>query len=231
MKKTLFFSLLISFAFFSQAQISLIYNGANLSDGDTVHLQTNDREVAFQPTIVNSGSTDRVCIMKGSWSVSPEDVVVSMCAGIHCNTGLKSSPFKVTANSEYGDGHVEFYFPSGSTTCLLKFSVYDTAETSVRTEVYLYIDEPVNINAVTESDKLCAFPNPSSNFVTIRYTLKYDEGAIILYNMSGTKVSETPVNGNEGTIRIDVSKLPTGVYMYGIRDRKRISTMHKLVVK
>ena len=54
---------------------------------------------------------------------------------------------------------------------------------------------------------------------------------LVVYNMTGSVVREVSLNGGEGCMRVDVSSLPAGVYMYGIKSRANVYGIKKLVVK
>ena len=78
---------------------------------------------------------------------------------------------------------------------------------------------------------LRAYPNPATSEVRIDYSTNNSNSRLVVFNMTGNKVSETALAESEGSVRIDVSTISAGVYMYGIENNGKISNIKKLVVK
>ena len=67
--------------------------------------------------------------------------------------------------------------------------------------------------------KVIGFPNPSSNTINITNPLINNEkDNIQVYDINGRKVIEKVIVGNGEQIKIDISNLSKGVYIYKIRD-------------
>ncbi len=76
------------------------------------------------------------------------------------------------------------------------------------------------------------YPNPATTRVNFSYALPQSTAtaSIVISNILGSKIMDIPLNGNEGTIAVNVSHLRQGVYFYNlIADGERIDTQ-KLII-
>lgn len=63
------------------------------------------------------------------------------------------------------------------------------------------------------------YPNPTSNMININNPITDGEsGSLKIFTVSGTKVMEQSVNRNEKTIRLDVTGLSSGTYIYKVNN-------------
>lgn len=82
-------------------------------------------------------------------------------------------------------------------------------------------------NAISES-----YPNPAHRFVKMNYSVAQSAktAEVVVYSMLGAKVKRVGLEEKQGTLRIDVSSLPSGMYFYSLLvDDKAISTKKMLV--
>ncbi len=77
------------------------------------------------------------------------------------------------------------------------------------------------------------YPNPASNYVNINYSLvpEVNQGSVRLTNLLGALVSETPIDLNSNSVKIDVSNLDGGIYFYSVVLNGEILHSKKLIIK
>ena len=76
------------------------------------------------------------------------------------------------------------------------------------------------------------FPNPADTYATLSYEIKsgYKNAAISILNMVGETVLEYQVSQNSSEVKINTSKLASGIYMVqSIVDGKKVMTQKLLV--
>lgn len=123
---------------------------------------------------------------------------------------------------------------SGETS--ITYTVYDADNVSDSTWVTIvYHADVVGIDDVSASGEnkiSAAAPNPANNFTNLSYSLKNNvqTGRIVVYNMLGELIKEVRLDEKQGTIKLNLAGMNTGVYFYSlVADDKVIST-RKLVV-
>ena len=235
MKRILLSALLIGCVAFAQAQVLTVsYNGSNLQSGDTVNLKAgaND-EIQFTPAFHNNGQANRVCRIVTEKLNNTTSEIWSICTGMLCMSGTTSAPFTIEGNGVYDDVHIDYTVPADAPIGLFKVSVYDTNDANVRFDFYTRVYNKNN-TGIAEASQACfvnAFPNPAVSTVNVSYSNADANAQLVIYNMTGSLVREAFLDGSEGCMRVDVSSLPAGVYMYGIKSRANVYGIKKLVVK
>lgn len=79
-----------------------------------------------------------------------------------------------------------------------------------------------------------SYPNPAKTVAKINYALKagWQKAEVVVYSMLGSKVRELKLKQDQGTLKLDVSTLPSGMYFYSLMvDDKAINTKKMLVTK
>lgn len=235
MKKIVFIAFAMLFSFGLQAQtITVSYNDEPVTSTDTLSLKADGDEFQFRPYFTNNSNQNIVARIRVETLNETTTNVWSICTGLLCMTGAQSAPFTLTANATYTDTHIDFAVPEDAPMGLFKVTVYDTNSPSTKAvfHVKMYnMNATLSIDDVADEASFVAYPNPASGSVNIDYSLSNNEGELNVYNMTGICVKSVKLNEREGCVRIDLSGLPTGVYMYGLRDDQRNSSMKKLVVK
>lgn len=233
MKRVLTLALLISCISFAQAQtLTVSYNDAAVADGDTLTLtaSSND-EIQFRPSFHNSWSSNLICRVQGERLNTTTVELWSICTGLLCVSGMQSAPFAIAAGSTYDDIHIDFMVPSDASMGLFKISVYDTLNTNTRAYFYVKVFPHVGIAETEQSVSLNAYPNPAAGQVRVDYSANDGNGKLVVYNLAGVCVREMALGEGQGSVNIDLAGLPSGVYMYGIKNGQYSSAMKKLVVK
>jgi len=236
MKKALFFALLVSCISFSQAQVlSFSYNYETIADGDTVILQAQaNNEFQFTPAIRNDELFNLVCIIECSKLNNTTSEIVSVCTGLLCKDGYVSAPFALAGNTTYDETHIDFDVPADAEMGLFKITVYDTNNRNTQATMYVKMYNKNSNLGIAESGKtvnLTAYPNPATSEVAIDYSFDGNRGNLVVYAMDGKMARKVALDSKQGTIRLDVSTLPSGVYMYGIESNSGTNKLEKLIIK
>ena len=86
-----------------------------------------------------------------------------------------------------------------------------------------------NQSGISES-----FPNPAKTFASVNYALSagWTNAEVAVYSMLGAKVKNVKLTEDQGTLKLDVATLPSGMYFYTLSvDGKGVSTKKMLVTK
>lgn len=76
-----------------------------------------------------------------------------------------------------------------------------------------------------------AYPNPANNKFTVSFNsdLRNDDGELQLFNSLGSIVMKQSFAGNMGSLDVDVSNLPDGIYYYSLSIEGKNSEVKKLI--
>ena len=215
--------------------------GNNVS-GTTVHVwddSTNLMDVHLNVLNTNTSTPHKMAYAKRR--VNYQNVSNSfnyfcwtICYGPMVDTSLTADT--LYANQLYTKFHGYLNPNSSSGEASITYTVYDASNVSDSTWVTIvYHADVTGINDVapTGENKLSvAAPNPANAFTNINYSLKSNvqSGKIVVYNMLGELVKELKLDDKQGTVKLNLSNMNTGVYFYSlVADDKVIST-RKLVV-
>ena len=86
-----------------------------------------------------------------------------------------------------------------------------------------------NQSGVSES-----YPNPARTVANVNYALAsgWQRAEVVVYSMLGAKVKRVALKEDQGTLKLDVASLPSGMYFYTLNvDGNDISTKKMLVTK
>ena len=234
MKKTLFLSLLMGLALFSQAQsFSISYNGETVGTNDTLQLIATGDELKLTPVFTNNNFVNFVCKVSVESLNSTTSFVSSICTGDYCREGNESAPFDFPGNTTISQVYVDFYVPEDAAPGLYRMTIFDTNNHNINASCYAMV---YNTNTTLDAHPAEAFlttscyPNPASDLVTITYNMNDDNGRIIVTDLTGRIVIEQAVSGKQGTAEVSLEGLPKGMYLYGILNSGRTSIMKKLIV-
>lgn len=235
MKKIVFIAFAMFLGFGLRAQtLTVSYNNDPVADNDTLSLKPEDDEFEFKPFFTNNGTQSIVARIRVDQLNETPTHVWSICTGQLCVSGTQSAPFTLTAGMTYADAHIDFTVPEDAPMGLFKVTVFDTNSPNTKAEFFVKMynkNAVVGICDVADEASFIAYPNPATSAVNVDYSLKSSTGELRLYNMAGVCVKSLALTEREGCVRMDLSGLPTGVYMYGLCDGQRTSGMKKLVVK
>ena len=171
------------------------------------------------------------------------------CAGITCyppnasvNWTPKTPPVTIGAHATMPDGNGTYgvfahydVCPDVCNDLYVLYRIYNTAsntnDTAFITLKYTCANgiEKHSKNAGYLSD---AYPNPANAGFTVNYKLNATSKAEILLNdIIGKEMQRTPINDMEGSVFMNTSQLPAGVYFYSLRVSGRNITTRKVVIQ
>lgn len=131
------------------------------------------------------------------------------------------------------------YLPNGTVgVATFRFTFYEKDNESNSTSIDITFDtQNVGIEDVFASDDSGiseSYPNPAVDEAKINYSVKAgsENADLVIYNMLGSKVKVLALNEEQGTLRVDVSSLPAGLYFYSmVVDDQEVATKKMLVTK
>lgn len=93
-------------------------------------------------------------------------------------------------------------------------------------------EDVLNINDVPESPKFVVYPNPASDYVTIKFPEGYNNsGSIVITDVLGRVKYNEPISDGQGNeITISTESWDSGIYLYNLRTEKSVSS-GKLIVE
>ena len=118
------------------------------------------------------------------------------------------------------------YTDTGSYTVSLKVNTVYGCEDSIGKKKLIYV-YPVSLDENNLS-KISVYPNPAQDQLIIESTSKLEK--VILYNFLGAKIRETEAN-NESKINLERRKLPSGLYLLKVYDKKGDVYVYQVVFK
>lgn len=229
MKKVLLFaSMIFAFAMANAQSYEVTTNGVPVTYGDTLSVNIVDGECSFVFAFMYNGSGQTQAVITTELMNESNISVISICAGTSCFGGGTTHPFNVTGGTMYPDSHVEFLIPDEPTDALFKVTIYSTNNESIHFSFYVKVlasNVGISTREMAEEATLSVYPNPATSIVNIKYD---NDGEVVIYNTIGTMVKR--VNVSRGVSSVDISDLPTGIYLYGLSDEGR-KGLKKLVVR
>ncbi|HET6243219.1 MAG: T9SS type A sorting domain-containing protein [Bacteroidetes bacterium] len=97
-----------------------------------------------------------------------------------------------------------------------------------------FIATSVGINEQEASLSLSnAFPNPTSDFIAIKYKMKNPshDANLLFYNVVGAEINRVQLVDLQGSVVFPVSKLSPGIYFYSLNSEGENSATKKFVVR
>ena len=241
MKKcTLFLMVTVACVSFSFAQVLKINqmetNDAmervfikEIQPGDTIEMVIKEDFITFDSDVINTSYVEQTVNLLFEVSGETEGIEISGCWDMCNNPGnYKFGPVDISAqgehvfNIDYKTNGIEN--SQALITCTFSVAGYD--------DVVFYVKFGNVETSVTEPviAKNQAYPNPASAVVNINYALNKRNARISLYNILGVSVYEQQLDGQEGTIAINVSDLAQGIYFYTIKVDGNVVDTKKLVI-
>jgi len=209
-----------SYAFFTAAGINYYTLDGNASQVKFY----NASHVLYKTVTLNLGAGfEMVSLMMptdGFFNTNPKIEFIMVYSNYQEIPGItKMTLFDEDGNNlqEFGDRFVADYIKISDTS----FKLIVSQDQSFENEYDIY--NAPGILSVQQQQMLTsgtnAYPNPTANRINISNPmLNGENGAVKIYSVTGAKVLEQPVNGNENTISVDVSPLSKGTYIYKINN-------------
>lgn len=85
----------------------------------------------------------------------------------------------------------------------------------------------VGVSELGWSDELLIFPNPTSSFTTVRFPDHFLGASLIVVDLFGKRIKSTTLSATD--IRVDLSTLSSGVYLYRVVTRSGRTICGKLI--
>lgn len=131
------------------------------------------------------------------------------------------------------------YKPNGiAGVSTLQYCFYDdTNQMDSVCAIVRFTASPVGVQDVfmgNQSGISESYPNPAKTVANINYALKsgWNKAGIEVFSMLGAKVKRVALKEDQGTLKLDVVDLPSGMYFYTLNvDGNDISTKKMLVTK
>jgi hypothetical protein len=228
MMKSLLFSFLFSCAvFLATAQSFSVSNSSETKYGDY-----NQFEVISYVTVYNNTSTPK--------NMKVKRIIVSEATG-HMNAicweqcyipevDVSPSSIVIPANGSLNNfsGHL---YPNGAGgTTQIKYVFFDENnpnDSATFQVTYQVWGLSVNSNELKVSEP---YPNPASGVVNFSFTNNRGSSYLVIYDMLGNMVRKAALNGVSGNVKIDVSKLNSGMYFYQIVENGVSGSAKRLLI-
>lgn len=86
---------------------------------------------------------------------------------------------------------------------------------------------------IVDTIKLRAYPNPSTDYVNVNYSLpkSADNGKLFVYTLNGEKVKEYDIDNHTSALKLSNQDLSSGTYMYVVIADGYTSNPLKIVIK
>lgn len=146
--------------------------------------------------------------------VSSDDEFITIAAG----DTSKNFSAHYMANSQYGSSATRYTFfsqrnPSDSAWFIVRFTAEGTG-----------ISSPSRIHLLE------VYPNPASDFVTLRLDNPSKNDVLSLFNLTGEKIKSFGVTEGTETLVLPVSDLPNGLYFLRVEHNGVYYGGHKLII-
>ena len=200
-----------------------------------------------QATVTNTSSSPMDILVRfNEISVGPAGSGHYFCWAVCYNEGSVTNGFQTPANHsltlDAGASNTNFYsdyLPNNTVgVATYEYCFFDENNPSDETCVQITFDtQNVGIKDVLTSGKSGvsnSYPNPAASDVNINYSLTpgWNQANLVLYGLLGSQVQSVNLNENQGTLNLDVSSLPAGMYFYTLMvDGNAINTKKMLVTK
>lgn len=211
-------------------------------NGSTISYTYTDSTTYFDNhfDVINPTSTNMNVYVRKIVLYSPPNTNTTYCTNTLCyapTTTLSTSTAPVPANNGTMDLKVE-YKPATSNpaTTAVRYSIWDATNPS--DSIYFIVvyngvtSVPhLNLNQVTLS---APAPNPAVSTFSMQYQLgaKTSNAQVVIYNMLGEKIKETPLTEEDGSVKIDVSTMQQGIYFCSLTiDGKAVATRRVIVTR
>lgn len=194
--------------------------------------------------ITNEGSeTIEVACSVDVACYDPTDALkIQICLGAQCfepvNTdtsweGTEASPLLVLAPGETSGAISIHQFAVGTIGSEWVITFYDRNNSADGVDLDLQIDvcdQANNIADVPALQASPAYPNPANTTVNIDFNVTASPVHLQLFDLVGNVVKDVTLETAQGTVKLDVSDLNNGVYLYNLEVTGHRSEVKSLVV-
>ncbi|MCU0432045.1 MAG: T9SS type A sorting domain-containing protein [Bacteroidia bacterium] len=163
----------------------------------------------------------------------------TFCTDMNCYGPGQMLSYNIPMNSN-ASFDLSLDYNTGSVTGVTRvsYTIYDinnVNDSLMLTLEYNVANGPASVanNTLVKPSVSNPQPNPASEMFAINYKMGSTPPAdakLVVYNMLGAVVLESEITSAEGTIRMDVSTLPTGVYFCTLTNNGRQLATKRLAV-
>jgi hypothetical protein len=167
---------------------------------------------------------------------SGASVNFGVCDNLSCYASLVGKQFDMTpvsGTSQYGTFKIQAFAIAGDAKIIVRLRVWDKANPSVSDTIVISwrTDNWVGIEEYAASAKMSVFPNPASDVLNVSYDVnELTNTKFELVSVLGNTVFQKELNSKSGTINLNISKLPRGIYFYSIKGANGKSILTKKLV-
>lgn len=90
------------------------------------------------------------------------------------------------------------------------------------------VDMPVNAENIPVDMDIQVFPNPAINQVTFTWETGYNQLNLKIFQLTGACVTDKVIKSNE---TVHLGKIPKGIYLYELLDKKQILKTGKIIIQ
>jgi len=246
MKKILLltFSLFVLTAISFSQSLTIIYDGAAISNEDTIQLNGELPNIAFYEIVSHArikNNTDREVSVKVE-RITLDTVPGSMnqfcwvqcfAPWISISPMAYAIPAYDTTAEEVFSGH---YLPQNKLgTSLLKYVFFLENNPDDKVSfVVRYVVSPSSIEDLASKIKFGnAYPNPANNKVSFNYDfpIGVTTASLKIYNLLGQAVTEQSISESNGRLEIPLNNLNEGIYLYSLTINNSVIVTKKLIIR
>jgi len=159
-----------------------------------------------------------------------------VCVGVTCypnqyvgNKYLTGS-FKAPAGKDTANPYSVHYNSSAPGTTIIRFDLRNTLKTDSTWMYVEFIAKPTGIVPVVNNMHVSSmFPNPANSIASFTYHSDYD-AQLSIYNSLGQSVKTMTVSATKETVSINVSDMPSGIYICKLQSAGAETAFRKLIV-
>jgi hypothetical protein len=208
-------------------------NELTLHEIELENVTSNAVNYKVNRSIINSPAYfGNVYFCTGTQCYSPNSSITWTPSGpsstIAANSTLPSGPGTYGISAHYDADTV------GVTVSVL-YRVFNTSvagDTSYVTIHYIGMAVGVQENTAASGTISSAYPNPASTMVSFKYEMdaSAQKGKLVIFDMLGNKVKDIELNEKQGTVKVDVSEMNSGIYFYSFMVNNKAIVTKKLIV-
>ncbi len=219
-------------------------DGDLIENGQTIEVEVIDLaafETVSEEYFVRNNSAYDLNIRMRMEAVSLTDSTeYSFCALGRCFTpGTNETPsdYPIAAGVTVGedDAFTGHYHPHNfAGTSLIRYTFYnvDDLNDTISFMISFNGGSGAGIAAIDENAVINAYPNPTSSILFIQYDLKkMTNGHLNIYNTVGALVIQKELTSVSGIMKLNVTDLPNGVYLYRFESYNIQSRTYKVIVE
>ncbi len=243
MKKIIVLLNLLSFSVFVYSQsLVLLDDNHNVVSHSVVDVFITPSSSTTTQILINNSSMNGKTykVRRNIITIDASDQTQFCFGGLCYSPTLNLSNLSLYINSHDTVNFVHNGFHAvmnaGPTTIMkmVRYTFFDTLNLNDTMDVTLKYFTTLGINETTEANQIIsdAYPNPSSSFVSVNYTITGNpqKAKLVLYNLIGKEIKQITLNDKQGIAKLNTEDLPAGIYFYSlIIDENMVSTK-KIVV-